>query len=61
MPEEALNKGLVTEITTEDKLIERAEEIVKLADEQGEREEETRKWVAQGKTVEDLLAEFGRI
>lgn len=41
--------------------LERAEEIVKLADEQGEREEETRKWVAQGKTVEDLLAEFGRI
>lgn len=41
--------------------IERAEEIVKLAEEQGEREEETRKWVAQGKTVEDLLAEFGRI
>ncbi len=41
--------------------LEKAEEIVKLAKEQAEREEETRKWVAQGKTVEDLLAEFGRI
>ena len=26
-----------------------------------EREEKTRAWVKQGKTVEDLLAEFGRI
>ncbi len=41
--------------------IEKAEEIVALAKEQAEREEETRKWVAKGKTVEDLLAEFGRI
>lgn len=40
---------------------ERAEEIVKLAQEQADREEETRKWVAKGKTVEDLLNEFGRI
>lgn len=39
----------------------RAEEIVKLAAEQAEREEKTRSWVAQGKTVEDLLNEFGRI
>lgn len=39
----------------------KAEEVVKLAKEQADREEETRKWVAQGKTVEDLLAEFGRI
>ncbi|QDG75380.1 RraA family protein [Labrenzia sp. PHM005] len=39
----------------------KAEEIVKLAQEQADREEETRKWVAQGKTVEDLLNEFGRI
>lgn len=39
----------------------RAEEIVALAKEQAEREEETRVWVRQGKTVEDLLAEFGRI
>lgn len=38
-----------------------AEEVLKLAAEQAEREENTRKWVAQGKTVEDLLAEFGRI
>ncbi len=39
----------------------KAEEIVELAKEQAEREEETRKWVAKGKTVEDLLNEFGRI
>lgn len=39
----------------------RAEEIVRLAAEQAEREEKTRAWVKQGKTVEDLLAEFGRI
>jgi len=38
-----------------------AEEVVKLAQEQADREEETRKWVAKGKTVEDLLNEFGRI
>jgi len=38
-----------------------AEEVVKLAQEQADREEETRKWVAEGKTVEDLLNEFGRI
>ena len=40
---------------------ERAAEVVDLAQEQAQREEETRKWVAQGKTVEDLLNEFGRI
>lgn len=39
----------------------KAEEIVALAQEQADREEETRKWVAKGKTVEDLLNEFGRI
>ncbi|QFT86457.1 4-hydroxy-4-methyl-2-oxoglutarate aldolase [Halomonas sp. THAF12] len=39
----------------------RAAEVVKLAQEQAEREEATREWVQQGKTVEDLLAEFGRI
>lgn len=38
-----------------------AEETVRLAQEQADREEETRKWVAQGKTVEDLLNEFSRI
>jgi 4-hydroxy-4-methyl-2-oxoglutarate aldolase len=38
-----------------------AEEVVTLAAEQAEREEKTRIWVKQGKTVEDLLAEFGRI
>lgn len=41
--------------------LDKAEEVVKLAQEQAEREEETRKWVAKGKTVEDLLNEFGRI
>lgn len=39
----------------------KAAEIVALAQEQADREEETRKWVAKGKTVEDLLNEFGRI
>ncbi|WP_245412794.1 RraA family protein [Oceaniradius stylonematis] len=41
--------------------LEKAEEVVALAQEQADREEETRKWVAKGKTVEDLLNEFGRI
>jgi 4-hydroxy-4-methyl-2-oxoglutarate aldolase len=41
--------------------LDRAAEVVKLAAEQAEREEKTRAWVKQGKTVEDLLAEFGRI
>ena len=41
--------------------LEKAEEIVELAREQAEREQKTRDWVAKGKTVEDLLAEFGRI
>ncbi len=39
----------------------RADEVVRLASEQAEREEKTRAWVKQGKTIEDLLAEFGRI
>jgi len=38
-----------------------AEETLNLAEEQAEREQRTREWVAQGKTVEDLLKEFGRI
>lgn len=38
-----------------------AEEVIRLAAEQADREEKTRAWVRQGKTVEDLLAEFGRI
>jgi len=41
--------------------LDKAEEIVALAREQAEREQETRQWVAQGKTIEDLLNEFGRI
>ncbi|TAM86927.1 RraA family protein [bacterium] len=38
-----------------------AAEVIDLAREQAERESVTRAWVAQGKTVEDLLAKFGRI
>lgn len=41
--------------------IEKADELITLAAEQAEREEKTRVWVNQGKTVEDLLNEFGRI
>ena len=41
--------------------LERADEFLTLAAEQAEREANTREWVARGKTVEDLLAEFGRI
>lgn len=37
------------------------EEILKLAQEQAEREEGTRKQIAMGKTVDELLEEFGRI
>ncbi len=39
----------------------RLEEILKLAKEQAEREEETRKAINAGKTVDQLLEEFGRI
>ena len=39
----------------------RAEEVLKLAGEQADREQTTREWVAKGKTIEDLLKEFGRI
>lgn len=41
--------------------LEKAEEIVELAREQADREQKTREWVAKGKTVQDLLNEFGRI
>jgi 4-hydroxy-4-methyl-2-oxoglutarate aldolase len=41
--------------------LERASEVIELAREQANREQKTREWVAKGKTVEDLLAEFGRI
>jgi regulator of RNase E activity RraA len=41
--------------------LDRAEETLAHAQEQAEREQKTRVWVAQGKTVEDLLAEFGRL
>lgn len=36
-------------------------EVLKGAKEQADREAATREWVKQGKTVEDLLREFGRI
>lgn len=39
----------------------RAEEVLRLAREQADREQATREWVMKGKTVEDLLKEFGRI
>ncbi len=39
----------------------KAETVLDAAQQQADREEATRKWVAQGKTVEDLLREFGRI
>ncbi len=39
----------------------RAVEVLTAAKEQADREQKTREWVAKGKTVEDLLAEFGRI
>lgn len=39
----------------------KAAQAVADAREQIEREEKTRAWVSQGKTVDDLLAEFGRI
>jgi 4-hydroxy-4-methyl-2-oxoglutarate aldolase len=39
----------------------RAREVLALAREQAEREQKTREWVAKGKTIEDLLREFGRI
>lgn len=38
-----------------------AEKVLKAAREQAAREQSTRQWVAKGKTVEDLLKEFGRI
>lgn len=38
-----------------------AREVLRLAREQAQREQTTREWVAQGKTIEDLLREFGRI
>ena len=41
--------------------MEKAESVLQLAKEQADREQITRKWVAKGKTVEDLLREFGRI
>jgi regulator of RNase E activity RraA len=41
--------------------LEKAEEVLELAREQADREQATREWVQKGKTIEDLLAEFGRI
>jgi 4-hydroxy-4-methyl-2-oxoglutarate aldolase len=36
-------------------------ELIEGAKEKADREAATREWVKQGKTVEDLLREFGRI
>jgi 4-hydroxy-4-methyl-2-oxoglutarate aldolase len=41
--------------------LDRAGELLALAREQAEREQRTREWVAKGKTLEDLLQEFGRL
>jgi 4-hydroxy-4-methyl-2-oxoglutarate aldolase len=41
--------------------IARASEVLVKAREQADREQRTREWVAKGKTIEDLLKEFGRI
>ena len=38
-----------------------AETVLKAAREQADREQSTREWVAKGKTIDDLLAEFGRL
>src|SRR6266498_3096967 len=38
-----------------------AETVLAKAREQAAREQRTREWVARGKTIEDLLKEFGRI
>jgi regulator of RNase E activity RraA len=46
----------VTVVSSED-----LESVLKLAKEQAEREELTRKAITAGKTVEELLEEFGRI
>jgi regulator of RNase E activity RraA len=40
---------------------ERADEVLASAREQAAREQTTREWVSKGKTIEDLLKEFGRI
>ncbi|MEK1850926.1 MAG: RraA family protein [Phyllobacterium sp.] len=41
--------------------LDRAETVLEAAHEQAEREQKTRERVAQGKTLEDLLEEFGRL
>ncbi|MGB9834840.1 MAG: RraA family protein [bacterium] len=41
--------------------LEEAAQILKKAQEQAEKEEKTREKIRQGKTVEELLAEFGRL
>ncbi|MGV3650738.1 MAG: RraA family protein, partial [Devosia sp.] len=40
---------------------EKAEAVLELAREQADREQRTREEVAKGRTIEDLLAEFGRL
>ena len=39
----------------------RAEDVLNQARDQADREAKTREWVLKGKTIEDLLEEFGRI
>ncbi len=41
--------------------LQKTAEVIEKAKEQADREASTREWVKQGKTVEDLLREFGRI
>jgi 4-hydroxy-4-methyl-2-oxoglutarate aldolase len=40
---------------------EEAGEVLERAREQAAKEEETRKWIKEGRTVEELLSEFGRL
>ena len=53
IPNRELKRGLIPK--------DKVEEVVGLAIEQGEREVATREWIKQGKTIQDLLTEFGRI
>jgi regulator of RNase E activity RraA len=41
--------------------LEQAAEVLKAAQAQAEKEEQTRAKIREGKTVEELLAEFGRL
>ncbi len=41
--------------------LEEAGDVLRRANEQSEKEEATRKRIQEGKTVEEILAEFGRL